>query len=398
MYDIGLPEFKVIDRITNQNNDYVYTVEPKNAVRWCPECGSERVVKHKKHTRNVRDLNEYEHRVGIIIQGHRYQCKNCGNTFGEDFDAVDKSEQLTKRLKATIQRECLEKTFKVVAEQYGISQPTVKRVFEEYINEVNKDYQPYAPQILGIDEVHLHKQYCGVFVDVTGQRVIEMTENRNKETIKSFLKSLPDKEKITCVTMDMFKVHKFAIKEVLPNATIVIDKFHVIKELNKALEDLRRRLRKDMSKEARISLKNMRFLFLTGVENLTQRQKEQLQAIFDEYPQFEMPYNLKEMLRDIYTYAKTKEEAERAYAYWVKLCEKNFCTEYFQFIRTVEYWHTEIFNYFDYRYTNAQIESLNNVIREIDRAGRGYTFDVLRAKVLFRGSIAKKGKFNYKDD
>lgn len=393
MYEIGLPEFKVIDRIINQNNDYVYTVEPKDAVKWCPECGSERVVKHKKHTRQVRDLNEYEHRVGIIIQGHRYQCKDCGNTFGEDFDAIDKSERLTKRLKAAIQKECFEKTFKVIAEQYGISQPTVKRVFDEYIGEINASYKPYAPQVLGIDEVHLHKQYCGVFVDVTGQRVIEMTENRSKETVKNFLMSLPDKEKITCVTMDMWRVYKCTVEEVLPNAVIVIDKFHVIKELNKALENLRRSLRKDMDKNARVSLKNMRFLLLTGFENLNQRQKTQLDAILDEYPQFDMPYTLKEMLRDIFTYAKTKEEAERVYAHWVRLCKNNACDAFYDFIKMVDNWHTEIFNYFDHRYTNAQTESLNNVIREIDRAGRGYTFDVLRAKILFRGSIAKRGKF-----
>lgn len=398
MYEIGLPEFKVIDRIINQNNDYVYTVEPKDAVKWCPECGSERVVKHKKHTRQVRDLNEYEHRVGIIIQGHRYQCKDCGNTFGEDFDAIDKSERLTKRLKAAIQKECFEKTFKVIAEQYGISQPTVKRVFDEYIGEINASYKPYAPQVLGIDEVHLHKQYCGVFVDVTGQRVIEMTENRSKEIVKNFLMSLPDKEKITCVTMDMWRVYKCTVEEVLPNAVIVIDKFHVIKELNKALENLRRSLRKDMDKNARVSLKNMRFLLLTGFENLNQRQKTQLDAILDEYPQFDMPYTLKEMLRDIFTYAKTKEEAERVYSHWVRLCKNNACDAFYDFIKMVDNWHTEIFNYFDHRYTNAQTESLNNVIREIDRAGRGYTFDVLRAKILFRGSIAKKGKFNYKDD
>lgn len=397
MYDIGLPELKIIKRSINEDNDCIYTAEPKNAPTMCIKCGSEHFIKYRRYNRKIRDLNERNHRVGIVIKGHRYQCKDCGATFSEQYDCIT-SEQLTKRLKDKILSECFNRTFKEIAEEYGISRPSVKRVFDEYIGEINASYKPYAPQVLGIDEVHLHKQYCGVFVDVTGQRVIEMTENRNKETVKSFLKSLPDKEKITCVTMDMWKIYKFAVKEVLPNAVIVIDKFHVIKELNKALEDLRRRLRKDMSKEARISLKNMRFLFLTGVENLTQRQKDQLQEIFDEYPQFEMPYNLKEMLRDIFTYAKTKEEAERAYAYWVKLCEKNFCTEYFQFIRTVKYWHKEIFNYFDYRYTNAQTESLNNVIREIDRAGRGYTFDVLRAKMLFRGAVAKKGKFNYKDD
>lgn len=121
MYEIGLPEFEVLERKINLDNDYIYTVVPKAAMKWCPECGSANIVKHKKHNRMVRDLNEYEHRVGIIIQGHRYQCQDCKGTFGEDFDAVDKSEWLTKHLKTMVQKECFEKTFKVIAEQYGIS-------------------------------------------------------------------------------------------------------------------------------------------------------------------------------------------------------------------------------------------------------------------------------------
>ncbi|MDE6677593.1 MAG: transposase [Ruminococcus sp.] len=63
---------------------------------------------------------------------------------------------------------------------------------------------------------------------------------------------------------------------------------------------------------------------------------------------------------------------------------------------TVANWHMEIFNYFNNRYTNAQTDSLNNVIREIDRAGRGYIFPMLRAKVLYRHITTKKGKFTFK--
>ncbi len=395
MYEIGLPEFEVVDRTINGDNDYIYTVVPKNVVKWCPECGSVHVVKHKKHNRMVRDLNEYEHRVSIIIKGYRYQCKDCDSTFGEAFDAVDKSGRLTKRLKSMIQKECFEKTFKVIAEQYGISQPTVKRVFDEYIEKISADYHIYAPQILGIDEVQQHNQYRGVFVDITGQRVIEMTINRSKETVKRFLESLPDKEKITCVTMDMWRIYKCTVKEVLPNAAIVIDKFRVVRELNKAIENIRTGSRKDMNKDRRVTLKNMRFLFLTEFENLTQRQKTQLEAILDEYPQFNAPYMLKEMFHDIYAYSQTREDAERAYAFWVKACVKSNCTAYYGFIETVANWYTEIFNYFEHRDINFQTENLNNIIREIDRAGRGYTFDVLRAKMLFRNSIAKKGKFDF---
>ena len=393
MYDIGLSELEINERTINENNDYTYQATVKVSPSECPECGSAHIVKHKKHDRMVRDLNEYEHRVGIVIHGHRYQCKDCGNTFGEELNCVDKSGRLTKRLITKIQLESFDKTFKDIADEYGISQPSVKRLFEDYVDELSESYTLYSPQVLGIDEVHLHSQYCGVFVDVLGQKVIEMTENRNKVTVKKFLESLPESHKIQCVTMDMWQPYKDAVTDVLGDVPIVIDKFHIIKELNKALEDIRRTLRKDMEKESRVSLKNMRFLFLTGGENLTPRQSKQLDTLLEAYPQFQTPYLLKEAFRNIYQFAKTRAEAEKQYAEWVQANADEDCHAFDGFISTVANWHTEIFNYFDNRYTNAQTESLNNVIREVDRAGRGYTFPVLRAKILYRHITAKKGKF-----
>lgn len=117
--------------------------------------------------------------------------------------------------------------------------------------------------------------------------------------------------------------------------------------------------------------------------------------LLEEYPQFKTPYYLKEAFRNIYQFAETRADAERFYADWVRANEDEDCHAYDSFIATVENWHTEIFNYFDNRHTNVQTESLNKVIREIDRAGRGYTFPVLRAKVLYRHITAKKGKFNF---
>lgn len=396
MFDIDLPELEITEKMTDENNDCTYQATVKTSPSECPECGSAHIVKHKKHDRIVRDLNEYEHRVGIIIHGHRYQCKECGNTFGEELDCVDKSGRLTKRLIAKIRLECFDKTFKDIADEYGISQPSVKRIFEDYVDELSESFTPYSPQVLGIDEVHLHSQYCGVFVDVLGQKVIEMTENRNKVTVKKFLESLPDNHKIQCVTMDMWQPYKDAVLDVLGDVPIVIDKFQIIKELNRALEEIRRTLRKDMEKESRVSLKNMRFLFLTGGENLTPRQSKQLDMLLEAYPQFKTPYYLKEAFRNIYQFAETREEAEQMYAEWVQANEDEDCHTYDGFISTVGNWYKEIFNYFDNRYTNAQTESLNNVIREVDRAGRGYTFPVLRAKILYRHITAKKGKFTFK--
>ena len=61
----------------------------------------------------------------------------------------------------------------------------------------------------------------------------------------------------------------------------------------------------------------------------------------------------------------------------------------------VDNWHTEIFNYFDNRYTNAITESLNRVSKEISAIGRGYNFKVLRAKILYRNSAVKQAKYSY---
>lgn len=93
--------------------------------------------------------------------------------------------------------------------------------------------------------------------------------------------------------MDMYKNYKDSVNEVLPGIPVIIDKFHVIKELNEELEDIRKSLRKDQEKDERVSLKNMRFLMLTGAENLTKAQYKALNEIFEAYPQFEDPYLLK---------------------------------------------------------------------------------------------------------
>lgn len=147
-----------------------------------------------------------------------------------------------------------------------------------------------------------------------------------------------------------------------------------------------------MKKENLISLKNMRSLFMTGSERLTSRQVKRLDAFLEAYPQLKTIYYLKEAFCNIYQFAKTREEAEQMYVNWIQANKDENCHDFDSFINTVENWHTEIFNYFDNHYTTAQTERLNKVIREIDRAGRGYTFPVLRAKILFRHITKKKGK------
>lgn len=64
-------------------------------------------------------------------------------------------------------------------------------------------------------------------------------------------------------------------------------------------------------------------------------------------------------------------------------------------ITAISNWKEEIFNYYDHKATNAYTESLNSVIRHVDRIGRGYSFDVLRTKILYSHGIRKPCKPKY---
>lgn len=122
-------------------------------------------------------------------------------------------------------------------------------------------------------------------------------------------------------------------------------------------------------------------------------QQIRLHDLLYSFPAFEKPHTIKENFRNIYLFSKTRSEAEQAYAEW-KTTITDY-PEYLAFAEMVDNWHTEIFNYFDNRYTNAITESLNRVSKEISAIGRGYNFKVLRAKILYRNSAVKQAKYSY---
>ena len=134
---------------------------------------------------------------------------------------------------------------------------------------------------------------------------------------------------------------------------------------------------------------------LRDEEDLTSDQKRKLNEMFGRFPEFSRPYYTKELLRKIYT-QPDRTSAEELYANI-----KNAVSEYedlgeFETVFTmIDNWHVEIFNYFDYQYTNAVTENINRMINGIADAGRGYTFKVLRAKSIYKQYVQEPIKFEF---
>ena len=111
---------------------------------------------------------------------------------------------------------------------------------------------------MGIDEVNLAGDYRCVITNLASNNVVEMLEFRTQEHLKPFFKSLPNREKVEWVCTDMWRPFKRSFAEYLPNAKLVIDKFHVVK-MASALNRTKK-FQSQLSKNDRVYIKSLRWL------------------------------------------------------------------------------------------------------------------------------------------
>jgi transposase len=349
---LNLPGLSVLD-FKETDTDYHVQAEPTVISRLCPHFGrSNETVRHALKELFIRDIPAQGKSVAIHLNVPRLRCKPCDQTFTATVPEVDTIRQMTERLVKWLGRQSLEYTYAEVAKQVGVDEKTVHNVFDAYVAELEQEFKRDTPVWLGIDEIKLGR-FRAVFTNVHGKSLVDMLPDRYGISIESFLRSLPDKAKITHVAMDMWRPYRIAVSKELPQARIVVDKFHVVSKANAALEAVRRNLAKTDKKHA-LGLKRSHKLF----------------AVYE---------------------VQTKEEAWGEYLHWESTIPPELAKAFRPVKTAFRNWQPYILNYFDdLRVTNAFTESFNAKIRRVYRNERGYTFERLRAKVLFTDRLQKR--------
>ena len=129
---------------------------------------------------------------------------------------------------------------------------------------------------------------------IFGKRRLSMLDNRRKVTIVPFLHSLPNPEKIQAASTDMYRPYREAIQEVLPNVIHVVDKYHIVRMGNEALERVRRRLKDTIPGKLNLQLKRERKLLTMRQHELTDFQWLAVSGWLNNFPQLKLAYELKE--------------------------------------------------------------------------------------------------------
>lgn len=351
----------------------------------CNHCSSDSLILFGSQTQKFRDVPYHMKPTVLVVERQRLRCKDCGKTQFQMLPHMDSKRMMTDRLRNYIREQSMKRTFTGIAEDTGADEKTVRQVFSEYADELEQTHKVYTPEWLGIDEVHLTRQMRCVLTDVHKKKPLDILKDRNKPTVERWLATYMDPKVVKVVTMDMHTAYRNAVQKVLPEAKIIVDKFHVERAANKALDTVRKATHKTIGEYQRKQLKHDRKIMLMRRDELNDQQRFILGVWLDNFADLGKAYLLKEAFYDIYSFP-TKYHAEMTYQVWLEDLNKqsDLIRESFSEITTfMGNWREPIFNYFDVRTTNAYTESVNGLLKQIYRNGRGYSFKAIRAKVLY---------------
>ena len=203
--------------------------------------------------------------------------------------------------------------------------------------------------------------------------------------------SMTERHQVEIVSMDMWKPYRRAVQAVLPQARIVVDKFHVVRMANEALEKVRKGLRKDLKPNQRRTLKGDRKILLKRAHDVSDRERLIMETWTGAFPQLLAAYEHKERFFHIWD-ATTRRDAEKALTAWIDDIPQGQKEVWKDLVSAISGWHEEMLTYFetDIPITNAFTESINRLAKDKNRDGRGYSFEVMRARMLYTTKHKKK--------
>jgi transposase len=188
----------------------------------------------------------------------------------------------------------VKRVFAAIAEEAGLDEKTVRTIFQEYVTRLEAETRFETPRWLGIDEIHVIRRPRCVLTNVETRTIIDLLPDRSKASVAQRLFTLHNKATIRYAAMDMWTPYRDAVRAVLPKATIVVDKFHVVRMANYGVEQVRKSLRESISPKERRGLMHDRFILLKRGRDLDASSRLLLQNWIGLHPELGVAYRLKE--------------------------------------------------------------------------------------------------------
>ena len=354
----------------------------------CSCCGTASEAIHEEKERCVRHLDIWGKRTFLHFYSRRFMCEQCQKTFTESLPFIEKFRRHTVAFERHIYERCKAGCRKKVAVKEKLSQATVKEILNRFARRIPERSSGLLTRVLGIDEISLkkrHKQFVLVISDISSRSVLAVLPDRRKDTLEKWLNKLTEEQRraIKFVSIDMWAPYAQAVRTKLPKSRLTVDRFHVMKQLNERMGQMRRKIQRALPEEEKDILKGMRWILVKNREDLSAKEEIRLTEVLARHTELRELYLLKEEFRCIFERVRNRDKALKFLKAWI--CKAQMTGNMFllRFVGTLKNWWNEILNYFVERVTSGFVEGLNNSIRNIIRTAFGYrNFENFRLRVF----------------
>jgi transposase len=367
--------YRVKKAETDEHRLLLY-VEPQPHKVCCPECGSRKVIRRGEQVRWLRNVPVGGDCTWLIATLPRVECRSCGIVRQIRSGLAEERRSYTRSFVRYVLELSQYMTIKDVAEHLGVSWDIVKDIQKRHLQQhYTKPALKHVRQI-AIDEICVGRGYrfLTLVLDLDSGAILFVGEGKKAESLRPFWRRLQAaKARVQAVAIDMSAAYQQAVERHLPEATIVFDRFHVVKLLNEKLTQLRRQLyhqaTTDLKKKV---LKGTRWLLLKTPENLdpTKGEPARLREALQLNESLATAYYLKEDLRQIWEQLG-KFPAQMKLLDWYHQAMASGIRVLNDFARTLLAHSHGILAWYDYPISTGPLEGTNNKIKTMNRQHYG---------------------------
>jgi transposase len=379
---LDIPDVRVLQTELTKAGELILTIESTLTSTSCRRCGRTITERYGvDQPRLLRHLPILGHLVYLRIRPKRFRCPFCDGhpTTTQQLDWYDPNALHTKAYERHLIVQLVNSTLTDVEAKEDVTADALIAILDRWIaTTVDWDaLEPFAT--MGIDEIALLKGHRDFVAIISAQsergdlHVLAVLPDRLKTTVLAWLATIPAaiQAGIRTVCTDIWEGYITAVQEVLPDATIVIDRFHVARHYRDAVDELRkqevRRLQKELPKAALDDLKHTLWPFRKRAADLDAEEQARLSGLFAHSPMLEQAYTLREQLTTIFDTARSKKDGLRRIGYWQTRVAKSGLRCFDGFLKLLDSWLDLIANYFINRQTSGFVEGLNNKLKVLKR-------------------------------
>ena len=346
----------------------------------CPACKATTDHIHDYRIQVIKDI-PLARDTFLHLRKRRYRC-SCGKRFFEKNTFLPRYCRVTSRLVSEIIfsfKKLIPAT--EIGSRFNVSAVTAMRYFSCFNQKVKE-----LPEVISLDEFKGNSgghKYNSIVVDPQSKKILDILPNRYENDLIKYFSQFSSRTKVKYFVCDMNPHFRNVANICFKQATVVADRYHVVRQVYWAMERVRKNEQDKLPDRHRKYFKKSRYLLMKPVQKLSSEEMDRLALIFEMAPRLADAYRIKNEFLSVF-HLKSSAEGRPRLVDWLLSVEVMQMPEFNDCTKAYRNWFQEILNSMDVPWSNGYIEGCNNKTKVLKRVCFGMrNFNNFRKRILF---------------